>query len=388
MDIKLFTDILNDKHFTDYKKMKYKYGESFQEFLLNLETLYYKELPLKDFENNPLVFIDHYKSINQVSVKLLLKSQTQKYGIKVAEDEIISTSAIENIDFNRDSVRKILKGMAPENEQENRILGLKHGLEFISDTSNKITEENLYKLYMMTVGNFLDKDNKLLKDNFYRHDSVFIISDHIEHAGLDHKKLPEYVNNLIKYINSDDDTNDLIKASIIHFYFAFLHPYFDGNGRTARLLHLWFLIQKGYQSALFIPFSSQIEKSKKEYYNAFTLIENNRKHSQKIDVTPFIIYFAENVYGKMDVKNNNLEVLSLFENSLKNHKITEKEAELWKFVLSYYGTNEFSTKQLEKDFGNAAYATIRAFVLKFCDLGIFTVTNYGARNKYKIKSDK
>lgn len=385
MDIKTFTAILSDKHFLDYKKLNYKYSEDFKEFLLNLEELYYKELPLKDFDSKNLVFIDNYKTFSQTSVKLLLKPQNQNYGIKVAEDEIISTSAIESIDFNRDSVRKILRGMAPENEQENRILGLKHGLEFISDTTNKITEENLYKLYMMTVGNFLENDDKLLNGNFYRHDTVFVISDRIEHSGLDHKKVPECMKNLIKYINSTDETNDLVKAAIIHFYFAYIHPYFDGNGRTARLLHLWFLIQKGYQSSLFIPFSSQIEKTKKAYYDAFTLIESNKKFSGRIDATPFIVYFSENVYKKTDKSDTETKILALYENALRNHQITKKEAELWKFVLSYYGTDEFSTKQLERDFSDAAYATIRGFVLKFCDLDILTSTNYGTRIKYKIK---
>jgi len=52
--------------------------------------------------------------------------------------------------------------------------------------------------------------------------------------------------------------------------------------------------------------------------------------------------------------------------------------------LSYYGTDEFSTKQLEKDFGDAAYATIRSFVLKFEELGLLSSTKYGTRNKYRI----
>ena len=56
--------------------------------------------------------------------------------------------------------------MAPDGEQENRILGIKHGLEFIADTSNKITADNLYRLYMMTVGDFLTNDDKLLEGKF------------------------------------------------------------------------------------------------------------------------------------------------------------------------------------------------------------------------------
>ncbi len=384
MDIKIFTKMLKDKHFTDYQKMQYKYGEDFNAFLQTLEELYYKTLPLLDFDDNNIVFIENHAAVNQSAVKLLLQSQGGHYGIKAAEDEIVATSAIESIDFSRDSVRRILKGMAPKDEQENRILGIKHGLEFIADTANKITEENLFKLYMMTVGDFLTDDNKLAEGNFYRHDTVYVVSDHLEHSGLEYKKVPQFMNSLIAFVNAEDDINDLAKAAIIHFYIAFLHPYFDGNGRMARLVHLWFLIQKGYQSALFIPFSSQIEKSRKAYYDAYTAIEENKKYSGKIDVTPFILYFINNVYNKMNEGSAAVETLTVYDDAVKDGKVTEKETKLWKFVLSFYGTEEFSTKQLEKDFGDAAYATIRGFVLKFEDLGLLSSVKYGPRVKYKV----
>ena len=384
MDIKVFTKILKDKHFTDYQKMQYKYPEDFNAFLQTLEELYYKTLSLSDFDGNDIVFIENHAAVNQSAVKLLLLSQDQHYGFKAAEDEIVATSAIESIDFSRDSVRKILKGMAPKDEQENRIMGLKSGLEFIADTANKITEENLYKLYMMTVGNFLTGDDRLKKGKFYRHDTVYVVSDRVEHSGLDYKKVPQFMKSLIAFANAEDDINDLIKAAIIHFYIAFVHPYFDGNGRIARLVHLWFLIQKGYQSALFIPFSSQIEKSRKAYYDAYTSIEENKKFSGKIDVTPFIMYFINNVYNKMNEASTTIETLSVYDDAIKSGKITEKETKLWKFVLSFYGTEEFSTKRLEKDFGDAAYATIRGFVLKFEDLGLLSSVKYGPRVKYKV----
>ena len=64
--------------------------------------------------------------------------------------------------------------------------------------------------------------------------------------------------------------------------------------------------------------------------------------------------------------------------------MTEKENALWQFVLSAYGDDEFSTKQLEKDFGAAAYATIRSFVLKFEKLGLLRSQKYGNRVKYRV----
>ena len=72
-----------------------------------------------------------------------------------------------------------------------------------------------------------------------------------------------------------------------------------------------------------------------------------------------------------------------FQTALSHGQVTEKEKALWEFVLSAYGDAEFSTKQLEKDFGNAAYATIRS--LKFEKLGLFKSTQYGNRVKYAVR---
>ena len=385
MDIKLFTKMLSDKHFSNYSKMKHKYGSDFNEFLKDLEVVFYKTLPLDDFNGENIVYLDNVPTILKNINRFLMAPQGEAFGIKSAEEEIISSSAIESIDFNRESVRNILKGFAPKDEQENRILGQKKGLEFIADISNKITEENLYKLYMMTVGDFNIDENKLLEGNCYRHDTVFIISDRVEHSGANYKELPKLMKSLIDFINAEDNINDLIKAAIIHFYIAYLHPYFDGNGRMARLVHLWYLVQSGYQSALFIPFSSKIAKTKNEYYNAFSLIESNEKISGKIDVTPFLIYFINNVYNKLLMNKSIVETLSLYKAALDKGEISEKESKLWQFVLSAYGTDEFSTKQLEKDFNDVAYATVRSFVMKFEKLGLLLSIRYGSRTKYKVK---
>ena len=74
-----------------------------------------------------------------------------------------------------------------------------------------------------------------------------------------------------------------------------------------------------------------------------------------------------------------VQMVDVFQSTLSHEQVTEKEKALWEFVLSAYGDAEFSTKQMEKDFGNAAYATIRSFVLKFKKLGLLKSTQYGNR---------
>ena len=153
---------------------------------------------------------------------------------------------------------------------------MKKGLEFIAEPANQITEENIHRLYQMTVGAFLPEEDRLLPGRFYRHDSVFVVGGKVEHTGLPWQKLPEYMGALVAFFHEEDEINDLLKAALGHFYMAYLHPYFDGNGRMARLLHLWYLVQRGYPSALFIPMSSYVEQSRRAYYNAYTQVETTR----------------------------------------------------------------------------------------------------------------
>ena len=190
---------------------------------------------------------------------------------------------------------------------------------------------------------------------------------------------------LVAFIQSDSKMNDLVKAAVIHFYLAYLHPYFDGNGRMARFLHLWYLVQNGYSSALFVPFSALINQSRRGYYKAYSLAEENEKQSGVMDVTPFLTYFISEVYDKLEQVMPDVSVQNSFLEILQSGQVTEKEKSLWNYILSAYGTEPFSTKQLEKDYGDAAYATIRGFVQKFERFGLLESQRYSNRIRYKIR---
>ena len=391
MDASVFAKMLSDPGKLDLKKMRYKYGkENLREFLALHKQYFYQELSLHDFDGNSMVYLDKAVQIPLSAARVLLTPQqsTRLYGTKAMEEEILSTFRIEQIDTSRESVRRILSGQAPRDDEEHRIYGMKQGLEFIADRSHTITEENLFRLYQMTIGDFLPEEDRLLPGHWYRHDGVTVIDGKTEHTGLPWQKLPAYMKELMAFAAEKAAQNDLIKAAILHFGLAYLHPYFDGNGRMARLLHLWYLVQQGYSSALFVPMSRFVEESCARYYKAYTRVEQNQQISGVLDVTPFLVYFAESVYHRLGEDQPQSRTLHAFEEALRQGKVTEKERALWQFVLTAYGSEEFSTKRLEKDFGDAAYATIRSFVLKFERLGLLTSVHYGNRVKYRIRDGK
>ena len=234
------------------------------------------------------------------SVKLLLVQQgSTTYGLRAMEDEIAASMEIEGIRTSSESVRHILTGYAPRNEAEEKICGMKPGLDFIADPANKITVKNIYWLYEIAIAKYVDAEDQLLPGHKYRHDAVYVMGDRLAHTGLPYEKLPEYIDQLAAFIQKESEMDDLVKAAMIHFYVAFLHPYFDGSGRMARLIYLWYLTQAGYPSALFTPFSALSKNSKTSYYKANTLAENNAKASGVIDVTPFLTYFVKEVYHQV-----------------------------------------------------------------------------------------
>ena len=391
MDALQLVKMVEDKNFTDLKKMQYKYSnESVAEMLEILARGAYGLSPLKDFKGRDIIYLENIARISSKCSKILLSHRDGAFvcssgAVGAAEEEIYYSLEIENIDTSRESVRRILAGYAPQDASEERIYGMKQGMQFISDYHNEINEENLYKLYRMTIGNYLEPENRLPDGSFYRNDAVYVIGGKKTHKGLDSKLLPEYMKALMTFTNTESDINDLAKAAIIHFYIAYIHPYFDGNGRIARLVQLWYLVQRGYPSAILVSFSALIMESRRLYYKAYTLIEQNAEISGIVDVTPFVLYFAQNVYNRLSQTMPGQYTLDEFANALLRGDVTEKEHDLWDYARNRYNGQWFSTKELEKDYGKAAYGTIRTFVQKFNAMGLMECRNYSNRPKYRIR---
>ena len=88
-------------------------------------------------------------------------------------------------------------------------------------------------------------------------------------------------------------------------------------------------------------------------------------------------------FPRSTMQAERLNDMQLYKDALEAGTVTEKERQLWEYVLSAYGTEEFTTKRLEKDFGNAAYTTIRAFVMKFASIGLLKARKAGNKVLYR-----
>lgn len=275
-------------------------------------------------------------------------------------DEIKANNLVEgyndNLDFIENTLENNKKKKNAKTEKEQRILNLYHGYNYILK-NNEINKENLKKLYNLLSRNLLIPYDIEHMGAYYREDKVFIFTSNNvlkePEEGFDFRVIEYYMNKLIEFINEEhkfkQDSDYFIKSQIIHFYFVYIHPYFDVNGRTSRTLSMWYLLN--HEKYPFILFNQGINYHKNLYYES---IIESKKYG---NITIFIKYMLkiikeelEKEYAILQIKQNNLEITAV-ERQAINYLLTMKNNYTVKDFYTFYRRyNEFkSLKEVHED---------------------------------------
>lgn len=107
----------------------------------------------------------------------------------------------------------------------------------------------------------------------------------------------QFLSNFEKYYNEDtpDELDALIKMAILHYQFEAIHPFYDGNGRTGRILNILFLVQKGKIRQPILYLSKYINQHKDEYYRLIQAIQTDATQ-----VKPFVLFMLQAVCEMCD----------------------------------------------------------------------------------------
>lgn len=104
----------------------------------------------------------------------------------------------------------------------------------------------------------------------------------------DTERAVDSLERLSAFINGDSDNpslHPLIKGSLLHFWLAYMHPFPDANGRTARMLFYWYMLKHGYRMFEYLSLSAAIVKSRERYERSFLCSELDGN-----DCTYFLVY--------------------------------------------------------------------------------------------------
>ena len=163
-------------------------------------------------------------------------------------------------------------------------------IQYITQHRNDpLTEENLLHIHRLMTENTLDDPNNA--GRFRTNDEVVVadvIANEIVYTPPTYKKIPEFLDAICYMFNDDNPRiflHPIIKGIIIHFMLAYMHPFVDGNGRTARALFYWYMLKENYWLTEYMSISRVIAKSKKSYEKTFRYSENDGN-----DIGYFVAY--------------------------------------------------------------------------------------------------
>lgn len=203
----------------------------------------------------------------------------EQYLVGSLMEEAIYSSQMEGAATTRKVAKEMLrKKMTPKDKSQQMIANNYQTIQFIvSHKDALLTPELLLQIHqLMTEHTMQDpqeagcfrSNNDVVVENGITHETV--------HTPPTFEEIPNFVEDLCLFFNEKDAPqfiHPIIRGIIIHFMVAYVHPFADGNGRTARALFYWYMLKQGYWLTEYLSISRVIAKSKKSYEKAFLYTE-------------------------------------------------------------------------------------------------------------------
>lgn len=278
-------------------------------------------------------------------------------------DEVVSTNAIESIHSTRMQIKNALDIAMKSNPETKRFKELAtlylNIIEDIDSIPN--TLKDIRSIYDKVTSGEIPSD-KLPDGELFRKDGVDITVGGIRviHRGLEpESKINDALEKMLGMIK-DENVPALYRVIVSHYIFEYVHPFYDGNGRTGRYL-LSLTLRKSLTIPTSLSLSRTIAENKEIYYRAFKTAENKLNHGE---LTFFIYSMLElirsaqlDIIERLEKNISTLEDLEEATNTLiTNTNLKEKEAQIVFLLLQY------------EAFGLYGSATVQE-IAKFLEIG-------------------
>lgn len=291
----------------------------------------YKRVPLRMESHKRIYYNQLFLQKYIRRIEEFLKESPYMNTIEFAKEaleykELKANNNIEGITDDFDEIENTIRNEnnIPWNKKE-RIINLYRGYNYILNNKD-INKDSLKELYGILSNDLL---NELAIDNmgdYYRKRPVYIVKDSMLDIikTINENEVEIYMDKLFNFIDNyeaNTDIENFIKSQIIHFYIIYIHPYFDVNGRTARTVSMWYLLNN--EAYPYVIFNRAISHSKSKYNGR---LNHTRKRG---DITLFLKYMLKEVLKEFEkekiinnIKENADEIITMQEMQLLDYLLT------------------------------------------------------------------
>ncbi|MGX0704858.1 Fic family protein [Staphylococcus capitis] len=342
----------------DFKIKPYKHNEYF--------NLYY--VPTSEILN--LVYSIEKNNSNLMKLTNNLPNvATESLHQDIIVNELYSTNQIEGIKSNKQEIVRSVRELKENPKKDirfksmlNSYFGILHGKNNLPEVPKDI--KTIYEMIADEEVNPEDEpDGELFRNNSV---SVVTSTNKVIHEGITpHSKIVNHMQSLLNFLNIPNRIIPIIKIAISHYYFGYIHPFYDGNGRTSRFMNSLYL-SKEYDELTAISLSSMIENNKKTYYDMFdktnSVINKGELNYFINNFLSFIKEGQENLIEDLEIKKTQLDYANKKINGDSKLTTLSEKHKIIMFILAqiqYFSSEDYITVQELSKYLNTTSQTTR-----------------------------
>ncbi|MEM9272099.1 MAG: Fic family protein [Cyanobacteria bacterium P01_F01_bin.143] len=327
----------------------------------------------------------------------IVSSQAEKdrYLVKnLMMEEAITSSQLEGASTTRKVAKKILENnLPPKNKSEQMIVNnFQLMKEVLARQEEELSIDMILDLHSIATDQAIE--NQAIPGQLRQDDNIYIADQFNEnfYQPPSWETLEERLNNLCSFANEchgsqnyNNFIHPIIKAIILHFMIGYIHPFGDGNGRTARAIFYWFMLRAGYWLFEYVSISKLIKEKRSAYDTAFIYTETD-----DFDLTYFIYNQVEIIVKAINALQTHIEdkkqelsnFVAWIDKSPLAKKLKRGHLEILKEAIKEPG-KEFTSKQVAMSLG-ISENTARSYLKKLADLDllILATTKKGRMVRY------
>lgn len=220
-----------------------------------------------------------------------------EYLVRSLIEEAVTSSQLEGASTTRKvAVDMLREGRKPKDQSEQMIFNNFRTMQSIRAIRNEpITVERLLELHSLIAEGTLSETSRV--GHFRTRDDIRVVDTTdgaILHQPPSHLELPARMERLCAFANASENerpfVHPVIRAILLHFMIGYIHPFEDGNGRTARALFYWSMLRSGYWLTEFLTISRVLKEAPAQYGRAYLFTETD-----DCDTTYFVLHQLETI---------------------------------------------------------------------------------------------
>ena len=276
---------------------------------MKLEMLPYKNIDLKT-----------KKILEQLTLSSRALAELKGYANTIPNMHILinaitineakDSSAIENIVTTHDDIYKVLTESGYKEENAKEVVDYRNAIwtGFEQIKKDRFINTNT----IVKIQGIIEHNNAGIRKLPGTELKNSITGETIYIPPQNEKEIRDYLKNLEDFINNNsDDIDPLIKVCLIHYQFESIHPFYDGNGRTGRILNILYLVLNSLIDSPILYLSKYINETKQEYYRLFKDVRENNNFED------WILYILK---GVEITSKQTIELIERIQNEMKNYK--------------------------------------------------------------------